>query len=157
MLECHTFHQVLNKFLCVLSGAKQTSVFFYPSSHKSQPATDSPKIVIVDRFRKLTVVFRGMDCRSGCNDHPIAASPWVATESLDRASRRLFGGFLEVEVVLSLWSLWSWLGLCSSLLWSLKLLTNDFGSVTNPMPDTPPANFLGTFFAGVYNANYFGE
>jgi hypothetical protein len=62
------------------------------------------------------------------------------------------GGFLEVEVVLSLW-----LGLCSSLLWSLKLLTNDFGSVTNPMPDTPPAGFLGTFFAGAYTANYFGE
>ena len=75
------------------------------------PATDSPKIGIVDRFRKRTGVFRGMDCRTECNEHPIAARPWVATESHDRASRRLFGGFLEVEVVLSLWSLWSWLGL----------------------------------------------
>jgi hypothetical protein len=93
-----------------------------------------------------------MDCRTECNEHPIAARPWVATESHDRANRRLFGGFLEVEVVLSLW-----LGLCSSLLWSLKLLTNDFGSVTTPMPDTPPAGFLGTFFAGAYTANYFGE
>jgi len=74
------------------------------------PAIDSPKIGSVDRFRKRTGVFRGMDCRTEYSERLVAAMPWVATESHDRASKRLFGGFLEV--VLSLWSLWSWLSLC---------------------------------------------
>jgi hypothetical protein len=93
-------------------------------------------------------VFRETDCRTGCIEHPVAAMILVATGSHDRVNRR---GFFEV---LGLWSL---LGLKSLLvLWSLKPLTNDFGSLAARLPDTAPADFLGTSFAEAYTANCFG-
>ena len=98
-------------------------------------------------------MFRETDCRTEYSEHPVAARSWVVSGSRDRADRRLFGGFFELEVVLSLWS---WLGLSSSLvlsLWSLKPLTNYYESEAAPMLGTPPANFPVTFLAGAYTAN----